>query len=67
MVVLRLEDCLTLFPLIFDLMELFIFLWKTCFVEKVFKINFYSFFINIVFIIKKKYFISFHFFFYKNP
>ena len=38
-VVIRLEDYSTLFLLIFGLMELLTFLWKTCFVEKVFKIN----------------------------
>ena len=34
-VVLRLEDYLTLFLLIFGFIELFTFLWKTCLVEKV--------------------------------
>jgi hypothetical protein len=67
-VVLPLEYYLTLFLVSFGLKELFTFLWKTCFVEKVFKINFCLFFIGIIFSIEIKYFSSFRFFFfYKNP
>ena len=42
MVVLRFEDCLTSFPLIFCLMEFFSFFYNTCFGEKTFKTNFFS-------------------------
>ena len=47
MVILRLENCFNLFLLIFGLTRLFTILRQTYFVEKVFLINFCSFFIDI--------------------
>ena len=52
-VVLRLENYLNLFLLIFGFMKLFIIFWQTRFLDFFFLINFCSFLICIVFSIDK--------------